>query len=42
MNTCLLARLFVKVPRPEDNERTFLVFESSYDLSNHSKVEASR
>jgi len=35
--------LFVKVPRPEDSEVTFLVFESSCDLyyqSNHSKIEA--
>jgi len=34
--------LFVNVPRPEDNEMTFSVFEllSQADQSNHSKVEA--
>jgi len=35
--------LFVKVPRPGENEGNFSVFESSctcYYLSNHSKVEA--
>jgi len=33
------SHLFIKVPRPGDNEVTFSVFESSYNCSKSSKMQ---